>query len=287
VPGIAQPILRGDAAGLANTATIDWRKENPMQIQCGCLTRPWHEFTLEQALAGISGAGYKTVGFTGPVVSADMTDGDVKSLRALLQANGLEPQVSISQPRMDLDPDEAVYRFQREMARAKEVGLTYFILCGTNHEDKYEQWYSTVQRCLDYAGEHGLMLLLKPHGGISALGADLLRAADRINHPSFGICYDPGNIYYYTGQSAEEDLPPVAPAVRAMCIKDETGGKHGEVALTPGTGLVDFKRVFSTLNDAGFSGPCWVECLGGKTIEELNREAKRTYDFITDVVASV
>lgn len=258
-----------------------------MRIQLGCLTRPWHEFTLEQALAGISGAGYRTVGFTGPVVTADMTDDDVKKLRSLLQANGLEPQVSISQPSMALEPDEAVHRFQREMARAQEVGLKHFILCGTDKEDKYEQWYSTVQRCLDYAGEHGLMLLLKPHGGISSLGADLLRAANRITHPSFGICYDPGNIYYYTGQRAEEDLPAVASKVRAMCIKDETGGKHGEVALTPGTGVVDFKRIFSILNDAGFSGPCWVECLGGKTLGEVNREAKKTYDFITNIVASV
>jgi len=258
-----------------------------MKIQLGCLNRPWHVFTLEEALAGISAAGYKTVGFTGPVVSADMTDEDVQKLKSLLQANKLDAQVTISQPSLDLEPGEAVCRFEREMARAKDVGLKYFILCGTANENKYQQWYSVVERCLDSAGEHGVTLLLKPHGGISSLGQDLLRAVERLAHPSFGICYDPGNIYYYTGQSAEEDLPAVASKVRAMCIKDETGGKHGEVMFTPGTGLVDFKRIFSTLNDAGFSGPCWVECLGGTTVEELNTEAKKAYNFITGVVNSL
>jgi sugar phosphate isomerase/epimerase len=109
----------------------------------------------------------------------------------------------------------------------------------------------------------------------------------RFSHPSFGLCYDPGNIYYYTGLKAEEDLPKVAHQVRAMCIKDETGGKHGEVMLTPGTGLVDFAHIFSILSGAGFSGPCWVECLGGKTVDEINAEAKKTYEFISGIVASL
>jgi sugar phosphate isomerase/epimerase len=262
-----------------------------MRIQLGCLNRPWYEFTLEEALAGIAAAGYKTVGFTGqqggPVISADSTDEDIARLKSLLQSKGLRAQVSISQPSMDLEPDEAVHRFQREMARGKQVGLEYFILCGTAKEDQYEQWYSVVQRCLDFAGEQGVTLLLKPHGGISSLSDDLLRAARRLAHPNFGICYDPGNIYYYTGQSAEEDLPAAADQVRAMCIKDEVGGKHGDVALTPGTGLVDFKRIFSILGNAGFSGPCWVECLGGKSVAELSTEASKTFDFITRIVSAV
>ncbi len=262
-----------------------------MQIQLGCLNRPWHEHTLEEALAGIAAAGFKTVGFTGqqgkPTISADSTDQDVARLKSLLKQNGLEAQVTISQPSLDLAPDEAIRRFQREMSLAKEVGLSYFILCGTAKEDQYEQWYSLVARCLDPAGKTGVKLLLKPHGGISSLSADLLRAAQRLTHPAFGICYDPGNIYYYTGQSAEEDLPAVASLVRGMCIKDEINGKHGEVAITPGTGVVDFTRIFSTLAGVGFSGPCWVECLGGKSVAEINAEAKKTFDFINQVVVSI
>lgn len=112
-------------------------------------------------------------------------------------------------------------------------------------------------------------------------------ARNRIQHPSFGLCYDPGNIYYYTGEKAEEDLPKVAAQVSAMCIKDETGGKHGEVMLTPGTGLVDFPRIFSILDEHKFSGPCWVECVGGTTLDEINAEAKKTYEFISGVVAGI
>ena len=82
----------------------------------------------------------------------------------------------------------------------------------------------------DFAKEAGVMVLLKAHGGMCALAEDLLYAWNRLKHPSFGLCYDPGNIYYYTGEKAEEDLPKVAAHVSAMCIKDETGGKHGDSA---------------------------------------------------------
>ena len=258
-----------------------------MRIELGCLTRPWHRYGLEEALAGIAAAGFRTVGFTGSVVSADSTDADIARLKCLLAANGLAAQVSISQPSLQLEAGEAARRFRQEMRRGREIGLAYFIMCGTAEESRYEQWYEVVARCLDDAAEEGVMLLLKPHGGISSLSGDLLRAVERFRHPSFGICYDPGNIYYYTGQPAEEDLPRVAAHVRGMCIKDETGGKHGEVMITPGTGSVDFPRIFSILHEAGFAGPCWVECVGGSALEEINAEAAKSYRFINEVVAAI
>ena len=131
------------------------------------------------------------------------------------------------------------------------------------------------------------MLVLKSHGGLSALAEDLLRALDRVNHPSFGICYDPGNIYHYTGERAAEDLPKVSAHVKAMCIKDIVGGKGGDVMVTPGTGVVDFPRIFAILDDAGFSGPCWVECLGGATLDEINGEAAMARRYINDIVSAM
>jgi sugar phosphate isomerase/epimerase len=263
-----------------------------MQVELGCLNRPWYEHTLEEALGGIAGAGFEAVGLVAqqgkPVVSADSTDDEIAALKALLGRRRLTPQAAIRQPNLwELEEAEAVSIFLKEMERGKALGLDYFVLTGISDESKYESWYRAVEQCLDRAGELGLQLLLKPHGGLCALAEDLLKAVERFSHPSFAICYDPGNIYYYTGERAEDDLPKIVQHVRAMCIKDEIGGKHGEVMITPGTGLVDFHRIFSILNDAGFSGPCWVECLGGKTVAEINEEAKKTYRFLSDLVARV
>jgi len=263
-----------------------------MQIALGCQNRPWHQYTLEEALAGIAAAGFTGVGLIPQqgkwAFTADSSDEDIEALRRLLDSHRLQPEMAIRQPNLwELPEARAVSAFLREMDRGKALGLEYFILTGMSHEDRYESWFRAIGACLDRAAELGLQLLLKPHGGLSALAADLRGAIERFHHPSFGICYDPGNILYYTGEKPEEDLPGIVEHVRAMCIKDEVGGREGEVMITPGTGLVDFPRIFTILREAGFAGPCWVECLGGETLAEINDEARRAQQFITEVVAAV
>ncbi|UCC69070.1 MAG: sugar phosphate isomerase/epimerase [Armatimonadota bacterium] len=260
-----------------------------MEIELGCFTRPWGRFSLEEALSGVAGAGFERVGLTalgeGPVFSADSTEEEVAGLKARVEGHGLAAQVAFGNPDLLLGVEEAASRFRGEIERAGWLGMQYMVLLGTEEERFHGKWLTAVEQCLDFAREQGVVLLLKPHGGMSALGEDLLRAAARLPHPNFGICYDPGNIHYYTGQRAEEDLPKVAEQVRAMCIKDERGGKHGEVEITPGTGVVDFARIFSILDGAGFAGPCWVECVGGESLEEINAEAKKAFRFVIELAA--
>ncbi|MFB3882668.1 MAG: sugar phosphate isomerase/epimerase family protein [Armatimonadota bacterium] len=253
-----------------------------MITRLGCFTRPWDAagLTLDEALAGISGAGYRYVGLNTRAYGPGWSESDRASLRAKLDGHGLSPHVGFANPDLELPLSESVDQLRKQIAWCRELGMRYLLLLGTEREDLYDRWFEAVAQCLDHAGEHGMMMVLKPHDGISRLAPDMLRAVERLRHPAFGICYDPGNILYYTGLRPEDDLPKVAEHVRAMCIKDEIGGKHGEVMITPGTGDVDFRKVFSILAGAGFSGPMWVECVGGKTPAELTEEARKAREFI-------
>jgi sugar phosphate isomerase/epimerase len=263
-----------------------------VEIELGCLNRPWYDFTLAESLAGIGAAGFPVCGFISqqqgrPLISDTQAEADLAAVNALVAQHGLRAQVLISNTDTNLSLEASVAKLRTTISRARALGLSHLVLTGTHDESKYEAWYAATAQGLDFAQEQGVKVLLKAHGGMCALAEDLLYARERLSHPNFGLCYDPGNIYYYTGEKAEEDLPKVAAHVDAMCLKDETGGKHGDVMLTLGTGLVDFPRIFSILNDHGFSGPCWVECVGGKTLAEIDAEAKKTYDFITQVVAGI
>lgn len=257
-----------------------------MDIELGCFTRPWDAAgcALDDALAGIASAGFRTLGLA--PLPADAGRTEIARLRAQVEGYSLRAQAAFGNPDLALDDAAAVARLERQIELAEAVGVQYIVVMGTAEESQYERWYSIVERCLDSAGRHNISLLLKPHGGLSALAGDLLRALERVRHPSFGICYDPGNIHYYAGQRAEDDLPKVAEYVKAMCVKDEVGGKHGEVMVTPGTGEVAFDRVFSILANAGFVGPCWMECVGGTTLEEINAEAKKARQFVLDAAAA-
>jgi sugar phosphate isomerase/epimerase len=64
--------------------------------------------------------------------------------------------------------------------------------------------------------------------------------------------------------------------IKDCIVKD---GKP-DVMITPGEGLVDFKKVVGGLIAAGFKGPLYVECVGGKTVAEINTNVRRTLDFV-------
>ena len=57
------------------------------------------------------------------------------------------------------------------------------------------------------------------------------------------------------------------------------------MAVQPGHGQVDFPRLFAILRDAGFSGPALVETLGPGSVDEINRQARETVEFLRGIVA--
>ena len=57
-----------------------------------------------------------------------------------------------------------------------------------------------------------------------------------------------------------------------------------DVMISPGAGNVDFEAVFDVLGQAGFEGPCLVECLAGETLQDVNEEAKKTREFLMNLL---
>jgi sugar phosphate isomerase/epimerase len=151
-----------------------------------------------------------------------------------------------------------------------------------------EDYYAVLERILPYAQESGVQISLKPHGGITSTTDDLIAAARRLPHPAFGIAYDPGNIIYYSAGSErpETNVATVAPVVTTGIIKDciVREGKP-DVMITPGEGWVDFERVLSALLVNGFDGPLYVECVGGSTVEEIDANVRRTYDYLRELLS--
>jgi sugar phosphate isomerase/epimerase len=108
-----------------------------------------------------------------------------------------------------------------------------------------------------------------------------------VSHSAFGICYDPGNIIYYTKGELrpETDIDAVASRVTTVIVKDCVV-QHGtpDVRVTPGEGLVDFKRVMDGLVASGFDGPLYVECVAGSTLNEINANIESTLRFVRGIL---
>ncbi len=258
------------------------------------MNRPWAQFTFDEALAGIAAAGFRFFGFLAQqrkmLIDATTAPEDVDAAVAQVRRHGLEPRFIPSSISLDQPEADAVAQVQRLVDNARRAGIPVLLEMGHSKPENYQKYFAVMRRAAPYAHQQGITIALKPHGGLSTTGDDCLRGVETVDHPAYRLCFDPGNLLYYAGQRPEVELPKLAPYVAAMCVKDETGGAGPDrsVSVTPGDGEVDFRAVFKILNDHGFAGkPAIVETLAGSTLDELNREAKRACEYLTQVLRGI
>lgn len=270
-----------------------------MELVVGCTTRPHSRLSFAEACEHIVAAGYTDVAVFANVVDenksevpvrSDSTSDEVAAARKAAADAGLEPSMLIGSTNLNLDLDAAVDDYKRLIDNAAALGTKWLLDCGTSKEELYDKYYELMSRAAPHAQEAGVNITLKPHGGITLTVQGLVDAYERVNNPAFGICYDPGNIIFYTKgeMRPETDLDKVTPMVTTGIIKDcvlEDG--KPDVMVTPGEGLVDFDTVLSGLVAGGFRGPLYVECVGGQELDEIDRNVKSTLGFVKDILAKL
>ena len=143
----------------------------------------------------------------------------------------------------------------------------------------------SIEECLPYAAERGVTLIIENHYKDDfwkypefAQKMDIFcELVDRIDHPHFGVNYDPSNTYL-AGEDPLELLARVSGRVVTMHASDrylkegtiedlrkEEGGaegyarrlSHGEI----GKGLNDYDAIFTELKSKGFNG--WISIEDG------------------------
>ena len=270
-----------------------------MELVIGCTTRPHSMLTFAEACEHIAAAGYTDVavfankaedGKRSMPVHSESTPEEIAAARKVTADAGLAPSMLIGGTKLNLGLDAAVDDYKKLIDNAAALGTRWLLDCGTSKEELYDQYYELMSRCAPHAHDAGVNITLKPHGGITLTVEGLQHAYNTVNHPAFGICYDPGNIIYYTKgeMMPETDLDKIVPMVTTGIIKDcvVVDGKP-DVVVTPGEGLVDFDTVLAGLVGGGFRGPLYVECVGGKELEEIDKNVKSTLTFVKNILAKL
>lgn len=185
---------------------------------------------------------------------------------------------------------------------AAELGATYCrVLSGqrrpeVSREDGLNYVVDCIHACLLHAAERGVTLILENHYKDGywqhpefAQKMDLfLELVSRIDHPNFGVNYDPSNTIL-AGEDPLELLEKVKHRVVTMHASDrylaegtiedlrkeeDTAGyarrlKHGEI----GKGMNDYDAIFRALRGVGFDG--WISIEDGVDgIDQLRRSAE-------------
>ena len=240
-------------------------------------------------LAGARAAGYSVLGLQTTSASdpwiASESPQYLATLKAKLAASGLRVIQGRLRTREDADFAAAATDIRRQIDRARELGIGTLINTGTGKAALYDAWYRCMALAAAYGAEHGIKIVIKPHGAVTATAADLLRCLEKVNHPNLGIWYDPGNIIFYTGRDPMAELEPLLPHITAFTAKDCLGEKQ-EVMIQLGKGRVDFTALLRRLKQAGFRGPIMVEGGAvGETAAATTKNAHANREFLEAIVA--
>lgn len=254
----------------------------------GCTTRPYDSvLAFEQTCEHIAAAGYTDVAVFGKALNSKSSDDKVAGVRNAAANAGVAPSMLLVGSDLTGTLEHAVDDYKRLIDNATALGAQWLLDLGTGKEAQYANYFEMMRQVASHAQAAGIGITMKPHGGISLTVDDLIRANDQVDHPAFGICYDPGNIIYYTqGKLRPEPfVETIAPITSTFIIKDCViiDGKP-DVMVTPGNGLVDFDKVIGGLVANGFDGPCYLECVSGKTLEEIDHAVSASRVFIKQIL---
>ena len=243
-------------------------------------------------LDGVKAAGFGVVGLQTPTkddlfVASNSAD-YLAALKKKISDRGLRAIQGRIRTRDDGPWDEAAKAdLCRQIDNAVALGIGTLINTGVGKSAQYEGWYGAMAYAAAYGAERGVKIVTKPHGGVTAAATDLLRCLERVNHPNFGIWYDPGNIIYYTGRDPFQEMEPLLGRISAFTAKDCTA-RNGEVMIQLGGGKVEFAPLFRRLQAAGFQGPVMIEgCAIGDTAEATTRNARATREFLERTMSAM
>jgi sugar phosphate isomerase/epimerase len=257
--------------------------------QIGCYTRPWAKYDYRIALDAIAEAGFKYAGLmttkSGLVISANTSLEQAYDVGREVKKRGLKiPSVYGGGIPVAKSLKAGIKGMKKLIDNCAACGAGNLLMGGTGNKKLFKLYYKAIAECCDYAQENGVGISIKPHGGLNATGPQCRKTVEMVGHKNFRIWYDPGNIYYYSNGKLDpvDDAASVDGLVVGMCIKDYKHPKN--VAVTPGTGQVDFPAVLARLKKGGFThGPLIIECLDPGDAEQTINEAGKTRLFLEEL----
>jgi sugar phosphate isomerase/epimerase len=327
------------AAAALTTGTAEAQRSGSTRLVIGCHTRPFSSFRATQTsnpdyiLDAIKSAGYEfadMVAAPGPGAGAGpnpapagtaagtapppqgrgvpATAEATAAYKQKLAERGLKSNIaSFPTAQRGVPFADAIANARQIVANAHTLGQKYALNLGIEEEERWVEWCKVLADAAAFGKERGVKVVVKHHHGLNNTSMDLLGWIKQVNHPNFGVFFDPGNVVYYTGKDPVKQLEIIGPHVAGVVAKDCSaphfmeravgdppfgtavkGAGNPEVMIQFGTGKVDFAAFFKKLKSVGFSGPTMVEGTEvGATLEQTVANARANREFLEKIFAAI
>jgi len=292
-------------AAAASTIGTPVRADSPASkktdFQLACMTLPYASVPLKRALTGIKSAGFRYVawgtthqetpgGEPIPVMPADDAPDKAKELAKLCRDMGLEPAMMFS----TVYPEAAdglkvlTHRIKQAGAAAIPQVLTFGHTSGGNRD----VWIDRLTQLGPIANDHGVILVVKQHGGSTGTGTACAEIIREVNHPNIKVNYDAGNVMDYLDVDPIPDIVQCADEVFSFCIKDHRNWPVDQ-DCGAGFGEIDHYRLLHPVAFTGRSMPLCFENIFAPLLpqptqpEAIDALARRAREFIETVVSGL
>jgi len=262
-----------------------------MKNKIGVVTSTYPNFNADEAMEGISKAGFKYVELASApsyfehILPRPEEAGaeDVKKVLEQCSKYGLELYCVAGHTRLLTDGGKD--NFKTVLDYAEKAGVTY-VTTDTGEvktEEDKERFYSDIKEIADYAKGKNVTVCLEMHGvwcNNAKTGAEII---EKINHPNVRLNYDTGNVSLYGGVRPEKDIKIAVPHMAFLHLKENGGGLKEWNFPALGDGNNNFKKIFKVLRN--YDGPISVEIeFDGKerTLEQINEAVSRSYLFLKE-----
>ena len=191
--------------------------------------------------------------------------------------------------RHDVKDEGFVSDFQTTLETVQSMGGERIFLSAHAGEIDKEIIYSRLQDLGKNAQDLGLTVCLETHPDLANNGDVALETMQAVNHPGIAINFDTANVHYHTDRDIDtvEEIQKILNHVKAVHLKDTTGGYHTWNFPTLGEGIVDFKAVFNLLSGVGFIGPYTMELEGieGENLDSdgVLKRVEESFQYLIDI----
>jgi len=287
------------ALALAPGAALAAETRAKTRFQLACMTLPYSRFPLARALEGIREAGYRHVawgtthreaGVETPVIAQDAPPAKARELGQRCRDLGLEPVMLFSG--IYPEHDDAIAIFTRRVAQAAAAGVGQVLTFGHTEGARRELWIRRFKELGPVAADHGVLIVLKQHGGETGTGAACAAIVREVGHPAIQVNYDAGNVMDYLGLDPLKDIAACVPEIRSFCVKDHRHFPRDE-DCGPGFGEIDHYRLLSHAAFTGLEMPLCCENISAPGLPapadpaELDRLARRAREFLDYVIRAI
>lgn len=263
----------------------------------------YHGFTLEEALRGISDAGFEYVelsavkGWTEHVRS-DMSDEELADVKKLLAKYGLTV-IGLS-GHCNLMEEERLEDFRKNIELAHKLGCKYIITStGEAHFGEGETFSNDVlikniKSLLPTLEKYNIILTIEIHGEEYGTGESLYAITQAINSPLVTINYDTANAFFYGGKLPTDDIKSCFEHVSYVHLKDKSGPQKEWNFPGLGNGELPLREFIAYMTENGYEGPYSVEieyteefCMRDKDqpgdVDVANKEMADSYKFLKTI----